>query len=101
ARVLAAADLEQLRADVEADAVVARARQQRGEGTGAAAEIDDARAGGKLGELDERIDDARARLRLEHIVIVRGGMTVEEGDFLLFCFGGGGPVWECFVVSSV
>src|SRR5262249_61727676 len=91
ARVLAAADLEQLRADVEADAVVAGARQQRAERAGAAAEVDDARAAGQLGELDERIDDARARLRLEHVVVVSGGMAVEEGDFFLLVLGGGGP----------
>src|SRR5262249_2767207 len=34
-------------------------------------------------ELDERVDEARARLRREHVVVVRGGVEVEECDLLL------------------
>src|SRR5262249_27752983 len=88
--MLAAADGEQFRADVEADAVVAGAREQRGEGAGAAAAIDDARGRLEAGELDERIGDARARLRGEHVVVVCGGMAVEERDLFLLVLGGCG-----------
>src|SRR6266487_2630767 len=80
----AAADLEQFRADVDADAVVAGLREQRRERAGAAAEINDARAARQRGELHEGVDDARIPLRREHVVIVRGGMAVEERDFFLF-----------------
>src|SRR5262249_25284650 len=47
----------------------------------------------------ERIDDARARLRREHVVVIRGGMAVEELDLFLFVLGGGTHVaafgWKC------
>jgi len=85
-RMLAAADREQFRADVETDAVVAGAREQPGKRAGAAAEVDDARRRLKPGQPHERIDDARARLRREDVVVVRGGMAVEERDHLSACF---------------
>src|SRR4029077_19590404 len=67
----------------EPAAVEAGAREQRGKRARAAAEIDDPRAGRQLCQLDERVDEARARLRREHVVVVRGGVAVEERDLLL------------------
>src|SRR5262249_13138741 len=80
---LAAPDGGELGGKAEPDAVKAGAGEQGGERARAAAEIDHARAGLKLGELDERVDEARARLRREHVVVVRGGVAVEERDLLL------------------
>src|SRR5258708_24421383 len=86
-RMLAPPDLQQFGADVETDAVVAGARDQRREGAGAAAEIDDPRAGLQPRELDERLDEARARLRGEHVVVVGRSMAVEERDLFLLVLG--------------
>ena len=81
--IFAAADRDQLGADVEPDADVACARKQRGERPRSAAEVGHPRAGLEVGQTHERVDDPLARLRREYVVIVRGGMTVEERD--LFC----------------
>src|SRR5438034_75342 len=81
--MLAAADRDELGGNVEPDAVEAGAREQRGKRARAAAEIDHPRAAWKAGQLDERVDEARARLRREHVVVVRGGVAVEERDLLL------------------
>jgi len=91
-RMLAPPDRDELGGNVEPDAVEAGAREQRGKRTGAAAEIDHPRAGRKPGELDERVDQTRARLRCEHVVVVRGGVAVEERDLLLFVLRRGGHV---------
>src|SRR5215468_8269181 len=88
--MLAAPDRDELAGNVEPDAVKAGAREQRGERARAAAEVDHARAGLKLGQLDERVDEARARLRREHVVVVRGGVAVEERDLLLLVLRGSG-----------
>ena len=76
-------DRDELGGNVEPDAVEAGAREQRGERARAAAEIDHACAGRQLCQLYERIDQARARLRREHVVVVRGGVAVEERDLFL------------------
>src|SRR5262249_24894079 len=85
--MLAPPDLEQFRADVEADALVAGAREQRREGARATAEIDDPRAGFQPCEIDEGLGEPRARLRREHVVIVGRRMAVEECDFFLLVLG--------------
>ena len=82
--ILAPPDRDQFGADVEPDAVVAGAREELGEDAGAAAEIGDARARLQPGELDERVDQALARLRREHVVIVRSSVAIEERDLFLF-----------------
>src|SRR5262249_57319910 len=83
------------------DAVEAGAREQRGKRARAAAEIDHPRAAWKAGQLDERVDQARARLRREHVVVVRGGVAVEERNLLLlvlcFILRRGGHVLGCSV----
>ena len=81
--IFAPADLDQLGADVEADAVVAGARQQIGEHARTTAEIGDARAAGKAAQPHESVDQPRAGIRREHVVFVRGSMAVEERDLLL------------------
>src|SRR4029077_17720836 len=91
--MLAPSDRDQFGADVEAHAVVARARQQGGEGAGPAAEIGYARAGWQSRQSHERVDQALARLWREHVVIVRGGMTIEERDLFLFVL--------CFVLHRI
>ena len=82
-RMLAVPDRGELGGNVEPDAVKTGAREQRGERPRAAAEIDHPRPGSKPGELDERIDETRARLRREHVVVVRGGVAIEERDLFL------------------
>ena len=81
--IFAASDRDQFGADVEPDAVIAFAREQRGERAGAAAEIGDPRAGLEPAQFDERVDQAGARLRRKDIVVVGRRMTVEERDFFL------------------
>ena len=82
--MLAPPHRDQFGADVEPHAVVAGAREERREGAGAAAEIGNARARLQPRELDERVDQALARLRRKHVVIVRGGVAIEERDLFLF-----------------
>src|SRR5262249_39129024 len=91
-RMLAPPDRDELGGNVEPDAVKAGAREQRGERARAAAEIDHARAGLKAGQLDERVDETRARLRREHVVVVRGGVAVEERDLFLLVLRRGNHV---------
>ena len=73
--MLAATNRDQFGADVEPDAIIAGAREQGGEGARPAAEIGHARAGLQPREPHERVDQTRARLRREYVVVVRGGMT--------------------------
>src|SRR5262249_60400994 len=91
-RMPAAPDGDELGGNVEPDAVEAGAREQRGKRPRAAAEIDHPGAGRKSGELDERVDEARARLRREHVVVVRGGGAGQETGPPLLCLPRGGPV---------
>src|SRR5271165_356565 len=80
AGMLASACFDELAADVEPDAVVARPPQQMSERAGAAAEIDHPRAGRERAQAHERVDEARSRLRGKDIVVVGGRMAVEERD---------------------
>ena len=82
--MLASTDRDQFGADVEPHAIIAGAREQGGEGARPASEIGHARAGLQPREPHERVDQTRARLRREYVVVVRGGMSVEEGDLFLF-----------------
>ena len=83
AGMLAPADLDELAADVEASDLVARAAQEMRKSAGTAAKIDDPRTGAKPAQLDECIDEARARLRREYVILVRIGMGIEEGNLAL------------------
>src|SRR4029077_2194623 len=49
---------------------------------GTAAEIDDSRTSAQSAQLDECIDEARARLRREYVILVRIGMGIEKRDLL-------------------
>src|SRR2546430_7818125 len=82
--MLAAPDRDELSGKSEPDAVEAGPREQRGERARAAAEIDHPCAGGEPGQLYERVDEARARLRREHVVVVRGGVADEESHLPFF-----------------
>src|ERR1700730_1340107 len=83
AGMLAPTDRDELPADVEAGALVACAAQEMRKSAGTAAEIDDSRTGAEPAQLDECINEARARLRREYVVLVRIGMGIEEGNLAL------------------
>ena len=88
-------DRDQFGADVEPDAFIAGAREQGGEGARPASEIGDARAGRQPREPHERVDQPRARLRREYVVVVRGRMSVEERNLFLFVLCWRGHVFDC------
>ena len=86
--MLAPSDRDQFGADVEAHAVVARARKQGGEGAGFRSRDRPRARRVSVPSSHKHVDQALARLRRKNVVIVRGGMTIEEGDLFLFvlCF---------------
>src|ERR1700675_1486372 len=90
--MLTTADRDKPAADVEPHAVAARELQQLGERAGAAAEIDHARMRGKPAQAHELTDEAGARLRGKDIVVVIGGMAVEERDLGLLVLLLGSPL---------